>query len=167
MDFFDKLGATISSASKDVSQKAKDLSGTAKLSMDIKAKEDLIQKQYTELGKAYYMAHKDDAEAEGMSFITAIRCAEQEIARMQDEIMKIKGAVKCPKCGKQLPEGTVFCGNCGTKLEAAAPQAAAASQTYTQAAPSPMPAAAPAQAAPTQGEVSSAPSQVTPEMTEE
>ena len=27
--------------------------------------------------------------------------------------------MKCPKCGKEVPEGKKFCGNCGTKLEAA------------------------------------------------
>ena len=27
--------------------------------------------------------------------------------------------VKCPKCGKEYPEGTKFCGDCGTKLAAA------------------------------------------------
>lgn len=188
MDFFDKLGATLSSAGKDVSQKAKDLSGTAKLNLDIKAKEDLIQKQYTELGKVYYAAHKDDPSAEGMNFIHTIHAAEREIARMKDEIMKIKGAVACPNCGAQLPVGTGFCGQCGTKITGAAPtpattptatyaETSASAATY-QSAPSPMPSApqtytsAPAQAAPTQGEVSSAPFQsepatVVPEMTEE
>lgn len=197
MDFFDKLGATLSSAGKDVSQKAKDLSGTAKLNLDIKAKEDLIQKQYTELGRIYYAAHKDDPAAEGMNCIRTICEAEQEIARMRDEILKIKGAVACPNCGAQLPAGTGFCGQCGTKITTAT----ASSQTYTsapaqeapiayqsapaqeaptayQSAPSPMTSAsqtytsAPAQAAPAQGEVSSAsfqsePASVAPEMTEE
>ena len=190
MDFFDKLGATLSSAGKDVSQKAKDLSGTAKLNLDIKAKEDLIQKQYTELGRIYYAAHKEDSAAEGINCIHAIREAEQEIARMKDEIMKIKGAVACPNCGAQLPVGTGFCGQCGTKITGAAPTpattptatyaetpAATAPTTYTEApasattyqsASSPMPSAsqtytsAPAQAAPTQGEVSSAPFQSEP-----
>ena len=28
----------------------------------------------------------------------------------------------CPECGKQLPDGTKFCGNCGNRLEAPAAQ---------------------------------------------
>lgn len=178
MDFFDKLGETLSSAGKDVSQKAKDLSGTAKLNLDIKAKEDLIQKQYTELGRIYYAAHKEDAAAEGINCIHAIREAEQEIARMRDEIMKIKGAVACPNCGAQLPVGTGFCGQCGTKITTATAAPAPEAATAYQSAPASMPSAsqtytsAPAQTAPAQGEVSSAPFQsepapVTPEMTEE
>ena len=40
MAFFDKLGETIVNVGKDATQKAKDLSGVAKLNLDIKAKED-------------------------------------------------------------------------------------------------------------------------------
>ena len=50
MAFFDKLGETIVNVGKDATQKAKDLSGVAKLNLDIKAKEDYVQRQYTELG---------------------------------------------------------------------------------------------------------------------
>ena len=43
MAFFDKLSETLTNASKDVGQKAKDLSGVAKLTMDIHTKEDQVQ----------------------------------------------------------------------------------------------------------------------------
>ena len=36
MDFFDKLGETLVSAGKDVSQRARDVSDIAKLKLDIK-----------------------------------------------------------------------------------------------------------------------------------
>lgn len=54
MDFFDRMGEKLVTAGKDVTQKAKDLSGTAKLNFDIKAKEDFIEKQYAQIGKLYY-----------------------------------------------------------------------------------------------------------------
>lgn len=60
MEFFDKLSETIVSAGKDVGQKAKDVSEIAKLKMDIRSKEDFVEKQYAELGKAYYEKHKDE-----------------------------------------------------------------------------------------------------------
>ena len=44
MEFFDKLSETIVSAGKDVGQKAKDVSGIAKLKMDIRSKEDFVEK---------------------------------------------------------------------------------------------------------------------------
>ena len=51
MEFFDKLSETIESAGKDVGQKAKDVSGIAKLKMDIRSKEDFVEKQYANLEK--------------------------------------------------------------------------------------------------------------------
>jgi len=61
MDFFDRMGEKLVTAGKDVTQKAKDLSGTAKLNFDIKAKEDFIEKQYAQIGKLYYEDHKEEA----------------------------------------------------------------------------------------------------------
>lgn len=96
MEFFDKLSETIVSAGKDVGQKAKDVSGIAKLKMDIRSKEDFVEKQYAELGKAYYEKHKDEESA---------------------EVFKLQGAVECPKCGAKMPQGAAFCSSCGTKMD--------------------------------------------------
>ena len=46
----------------------------------------------------------------------------------------------CSNCGKELQDADVFCGNCGTKSEVAAPQSAPeAGPVYEQAAPQPAP----------------------------
>lgn len=116
MEFFDKLGETLVTAGRDVSKKAKDLSGTAKLNLDIKAKEDFLQKQYAEVGRLYYEAHKDDAEPVYEQF-ESIREAEESIEQMKKDLLDIKGAKKCPKCGAQMPEEAVFCSSCGEKLD--------------------------------------------------
>ena len=63
MALFDKLGETLVNASRDVSQKAKDLSGTAKLTLDIRSKEDQVQKLYAEVGRQYFEEHKEDDPA--------------------------------------------------------------------------------------------------------
>ena len=68
MEFFDKLSESLVSAGKDVSQKAKDVSEIAKLKLDIKSKEDYVQKQYEELGRSYYEKHKDEEECEEADF---------------------------------------------------------------------------------------------------
>ena len=49
MDFFSKLGETITETGKDVSQKAKELTELAKLNMSMKKKEEFVQKQYLEI----------------------------------------------------------------------------------------------------------------------
>ena len=115
--FFDKLGETLVSAGKDVGQKARDVSEIAKLKLDIKSKEDFVQKQYAALGEAYYAKHKDDENCEEAEQFFLIKEALDEIARMKSEVLRIQGAAECPKCGAKMPEGAVFCSSCGTKLD--------------------------------------------------
>lgn len=116
MDFFDKLGDTLVNAGKDVSKKAKDLSGTAKLNMDIKSKEDFIQKQYTEIGRLYYEAHREEADAEFAPQMAIVTEAYDAIAKMRDEVLKLKGARVCPNCGSPVADTASFCGKCGTAI---------------------------------------------------
>lgn len=86
MEFFDKLSESLVSAGKDVSQKAKDVSEIAKLKLDIKSKEDYVQKQYEELGRSYYEKHKDEEECEEAEQFFLIKEAEEEIERMKAEV---------------------------------------------------------------------------------
>lgn len=116
MDFFDKLGETIVTAGKDVGQKAKDVSEIAKLKLDIKSKEDYVQKQYAALGAEYYAKHKDDEDSEEREQFFLISEALEEIERMRTEVLRIQGAEECPKCGNKMPEGASFCSSCGEKL---------------------------------------------------
>lgn len=116
MAFFDKLSETLANASKDVSQKAKDLSGTAKLTMDIHTKEDQVQKMYAQIGKLYFEAHQDDdpAEYEQMAQIKEMLAA---IEDMKKELMELKGAKLCPRCGQEVKASDAYCKSCGAKLE--------------------------------------------------
>ena len=46
MAFMERMGDTLLSMGKDVSQKAKDMSGIAKLKLNIRSKEDFVKEQY-------------------------------------------------------------------------------------------------------------------------
>ena len=116
MDFFSKLGDTISATGRDVSQKAKDLTGLAKLNMDIRAKEEYVLRQYTEIGKQYYEQHKEDTE-QVFGEMPLITEALAEIEAMKNEIVELKGLKKCRSCGAVLNIEDVFCTKCGTKYE--------------------------------------------------
>lgn len=115
MAFFDKISDTIANVSKDVTQKAKDVSGIAKLKLDIKSKEDFIKEQYIQIGKAYYKAHKGEDVAEKDLF-ARIEEAKDAIADMELQILELKKARKCPKCGAEVAEAAEFCSGCGAKL---------------------------------------------------
>ena len=116
MAFFDKLSETLTNAGKDVSQKAKDLSGVAKLTMDIHTKEDQVQKLYAQMGKCYFESHKDDdfSEYEQMSQIKEMVSV---IEDMKKELCELKGTKVCPRCGQEVKAADVYCKSCGVKLE--------------------------------------------------
>ena len=96
MSFFDEMKESLVSAGKDVSQKAKEVSGVAKLKLDVKSKEDYVEKQYAELGRTYFDAHRDDEENAENEQFTVIKEALAEIERMKAEILNLQGAAECP-----------------------------------------------------------------------
>lgn len=117
MSIFDEVKETLITTGKDVSQKAKDVSEIAKLRLDIRAKQDFVERQYSALGAVYYTNHKDEEGCEEAEQIFLIKEALEEIDRMKAEVLKIRGAAECPDCGFKMPEDAAFCSNCGKKLD--------------------------------------------------
>ncbi len=116
MDFFNKIGETIVNAGKDATQKAKDLSGAAKLNLDIRSKEDFVEKQYAELGKIYYQAHQGESDVDGAEHFELIKEALDAIDKMRIEIQELKGTKVCPRCGAEVADDAGFCSACGEKI---------------------------------------------------
>ena len=115
MAILEKIGDTIVNVGKDVTKKAKDVSGIAKLKLDIRSKEDFIKEQYIALGKSYYEKNKGtDVEEEAL--FERIDEALEEIAQMKLQILELKNARKCPDCGAEAPDTADYCSVCGAKL---------------------------------------------------
>ncbi|GHU41318.1 hypothetical protein FACS1894111_03410 [Clostridia bacterium] len=117
MDFFQKLGETLTEAGKEVSQKAGEVTATARLNLAIRSKQDFIQKQYAQIGKQYYELHQGDTE-ELFEEMTAIRDALLEITRLEDELAEAKNQKRCISCGEFTGADAVYCPKCGEKQEA-------------------------------------------------
>lgn len=115
MSFFDNMKETITTAGKDVSQKAKEVSGVTRLKLDIRSKEDALNKEYIALGKRYYEMNKEGEVAD--ETIANISTLLNEIADLKNEVMKMQGGCICPQCGATMPVGTAFCSKCGASLE--------------------------------------------------
>lgn len=122
MDFFNKVGSTISSKSKDVTKKAKDLAEIAKLSGKIAEKEESIKGAYIELGKYVYESQKEDAPEEVAEKFAVIDAAVEEIEGLKREVRKLKGRQECPDCGKEVSYSAAFCSYCGAKLPEPEPE---------------------------------------------
>ena len=111
MDFFSRLGDAISETSKDVSQKVADFTGIARLNMDIRNREELVRKQYLEIGKQYYEMHKGDVEP----FFEEIRLINEtlaEIDQLKAKIADLKGKKKCSVCGAVNEGEAAYCSKC-------------------------------------------------------
>ncbi len=113
---FGKLKTDLVSAGKEVGGKVTEASNVAKLKLDIRAKEDFMEKQFAELGKAYFEAHKDDEEVPEKDYFASIVEAQTQIDALKDELMDVQGAVTCPQCGVKQAKGSSFCANCGASL---------------------------------------------------
>ncbi|MBD5527665.1 MAG: zinc-ribbon domain-containing protein [Lachnospiraceae bacterium] len=122
MDFFNKVGNTISSKGKDVTKKAKEIAEIAKLTGQIAEKEESIKGTYIELGKYVYENQKEDAPEEVAEKFAVIDATVEEIERLKREVRKLKGRQECPDCGKEVSYTAAFCSYCGTKLPEPEPE---------------------------------------------
>lgn len=91
MDFFEKVGETITTKGKDVADKAKEVAEIVNLKNQIKICEDVVKKNYMEIGKKYYENNADAPDAEYDRQCTAIRNAENGIKELEEKIRQIKG----------------------------------------------------------------------------
>lgn len=116
MAFFDKVGETISSRSRDVIKKAKDLSEVTSLHGQINSQEEIITKAYLEIGQAYFKAHKDISDDIYATQCDTIKVASGKIEQYKVDINNIKGVQVCMNCSAEITVGAAFCPRCGTKV---------------------------------------------------
>jgi chorismate synthase len=119
MAFFDKVGETISTKSKDVVKKAKDLAEISGLNGQINTQEEIVNKAFIELGRTYYEEHKDLTDDVHVAQINIVKAALERIQQLKAEINTIKGVTNCTTCGAEMASGSIFCSSCGTKVSAA------------------------------------------------
>lgn len=91
MDFFEKVGETITSRGKDVADKARELAEIASLRSQIGTCEEVVKKNYMEIGKLYYEQFKDSDSCDFMEQCTAITNARNGVSALEEKIRNIKG----------------------------------------------------------------------------
>ena len=115
MPLFNDLGKKLSATTQNVVRGTKELADTAKLNSQISDENKQIANLYSQIGKQYYESSEADAETPLGKLCLAINEAKERIAKLEAEILEIKGVKRCPSCGADIPPGTAFCGACGTK----------------------------------------------------
>lgn len=119
MDFFEKLGKTISGKSKEAVKKAQDLAEISNLSLQISSQEKVRAGAYEELGKRYYEQNKDKPDEMYASQFETIKTASEKILKLKEDIMKARGKKSCLNCGAEMDEEAEYCPKCGTKYTSA------------------------------------------------
>ena len=117
MAFWENFGETITAKSKEMADKAKNFTDIASLKGQIVSLENAILRYYKEIGREYYMAHKDDENAECQALFASIKKAEGVIDELQRKIAELSGTKRCASCDSEVPDDSAFCPKCGAKLE--------------------------------------------------
>ncbi len=91
MELFDRIGETISTKGREVTDKAKELAEVTNLKSQIHTCEELIKKRYIEIGKIYYEKHGTQPEEEYEDACRDIENAQKSIADTEARIKAIKG----------------------------------------------------------------------------
>ena len=90
-NFVTKIGETISVKGKEVTDKARDLAEIANLKSQINTCEEVVKKNYMEIGKRYYELHGAEPEDDYDEQCRAIANARNGIAELEEKIKEIKG----------------------------------------------------------------------------
>lgn len=91
MDFFEKLGDTISAKGKEVADKARDTAEILSLKSQISTCEEVIKKNYLEIGRLFYEQYGENPDAPFEKQRNAIKNARIGATELRDKINQLKG----------------------------------------------------------------------------
>ncbi len=91
MDFLEKIGDVITTKGQEAVDKAKDMAEIANLKSRISTCEDVIKKNYMEIGKLYYEQYGNTPDADFQKQCRSIENARNGIDKLQEKIKEIKG----------------------------------------------------------------------------
>ncbi len=91
MDFFNKVEETITVKGQMVVDKAKEMAEIASLKSQISTCEEVIKKNYAEIGKIYYDNFGDCPEELFVKQCRAIKNAQAGVKDLEAKIKEIKG----------------------------------------------------------------------------
>lgn len=90
MDFFEKIGETLTSAGKEAVDKTKALAEIASLKAQIHTYDEAIKKSYMEIGRIYYDNFGDNPEEIFAKQCKAIKSSEETKAVLEEKLNEAK-----------------------------------------------------------------------------
>lgn len=91
---------------------------TQKQKFSIASLESKREKDFADLGRIYFELAKNsnDLTDEARNLVDAISEKNEEIARLSQDIQNTKNKRICPNCNANIDVNSVYCNNCGAKL---------------------------------------------------
>jgi len=89
--FVAKVGEAISAKGKEVTDRAKELAEIANLRSQINTCEEVVKKNYMEIGRRYYEQRGSEPEEAYEEQCRAVRNAQTGIADLEEKIKELKG----------------------------------------------------------------------------
>ncbi len=118
MDLFDKIKKKTSDAFDYTRDKAYNISEEIRIRGLINESKEKVSNFYREIGKIVFENVKNERDLskdEVKSQCEAIMREEENIAKLETEILALKAIKKCVKCGAELDNNAEFCSKCGEK----------------------------------------------------
>lgn len=116
MELFEKMRDSLSTAGQGVSQKAKSMTESMKISNAIKANERMIEKLTLQVGMQCVGRHLNDVDSEYSELFAEIRRIKEQNQRYQKELKQLSAVIVCPQCGFNNGASARFCISCGAPL---------------------------------------------------
>lgn len=91
MDLFEAIGDTLAAKGREATDKAKELADIINMKGQIKTCEDIVKKNYMEIGKIYYEQYGDMPEEPFEKQCRAITNAKRGVEDLQEKIAELKG----------------------------------------------------------------------------
>ncbi|MCR5798857.1 MAG: zinc ribbon domain-containing protein [Lachnospiraceae bacterium] len=117
MDFFNKAKESIANASKDITQKANDMSGLVKVTAKINELEKEYDALQMNLAENLLVGHYEEVKALAPEIISMIERNREDYETAKKEQIVLKGNRVCPNCGAEQDKTAVHCTVCGTNIE--------------------------------------------------
>lgn len=119
MGFFDQIGKKATEMYQGAKDKTTQISSELKLKSKITDEKDKISKTYSEIGKLVfeeYTKNSSDFSNEVANKCREIIASKEAIENLNKEIMSLKDAIVCPKCGETIGKDSDFCPKCGNAI---------------------------------------------------
>ena len=124
MNRFDELFTKAKDLASAAGIKAQEVAEVTKLKLQASQLRNEIDDNYLKLGETIYELNKNGTENEALVNMCIAEIEEQlkELEELNDKIDSMKQVIRCPSCGLENPQESLYCSRCGTSLRDPVPE---------------------------------------------